>query len=289
MLPDLTAITWVDIAVFVLCVSLSFFICCVNILTILVVCQTSELRTYTNTYIVSLSVTDFIVGLELLPTSFFFLPPTKNSVFFRNIHLCLLLNGLNLGLPGTSIIHMFFISVDRFIYITKPYVYQRLIKPKLIGACITFIWIFGISFSLLPQIVHNTQSDVCSPTIQFPIWYLFYSAWVVYFTSAFGILTMYTLILYAAFKQRKAIQLATGSLKGAQHISRSTARSLKFFMTSFGVFFVCMTPIVICMAMDYFVSTPPVLYNCLVILGLSNSGMNFVIFAVQNKDFRRAL
>lgn len=291
-----TEITTVDACLFVLALLLSFFICTVNIVTILLLWRTETLRTLANLYLASLAAADLVVGLGLVPMALFLLPPTRVSLFNRYSNLCVLMSGLNLGMAGNSVIHMAFVSVDRYLFISRPYTYQRVMNVRVVVINVTSAWVIGVSYTFLPQFIHQSFTDgvKCDVTELLPMWYLAYGAWGFYFTSVAVILIMYSLILRTAFKQRKSIQSvapfgaqANGNSRGT--ISKSTLKSLKFFVTVFGIFFLCMTPIVISLGVDYYVNVPVTLYRILVMLALTNSGMNFVIFTVQNGQFRRAV
>ncbi|XP_059153309.1 adenosine receptor A3-like [Physella acuta] len=291
-----TYVTELDVVIFSLAMMLSFFICTVNILTILVIWRTPQLRTFANVYVTSLALADFLIGLELAFTSFFFLPSTRVDIFYKHIRACLMMNGFNIGMTGVSIIHMAIVAVDRYIYITKPYFYERAITKRVVVFFILLAWIVGLTYSILPQFYHNNYGEipVCHVTEIFPIWHLFYGSWSLYFITSTVILIMYLLILRAAVKQRKAIHAfgPTGIPSNSQinnGFSRHAMKTLKFFFTVFGAFFVCLTPCVVVLGVDFYVTVPAMLYRVLSVLAFTNSGMNFIIFTAQNRCFRHAL
>ncbi|GFR73399.1 D(2) dopamine receptor [Elysia marginata] len=72
------------------------------------------------------------------------------------------------------------------------------------------------------------------------------------------------------------------------NINKGTMKSIKFFLTVFGVFLVCGTPTVVVMGLDYHYSVPSTVYRFLTIIAVSNSGMNFIIYAAMNRQFRHA-
>ncbi|CAL1537880.1 unnamed protein product, partial [Lymnaea stagnalis] len=289
-----TNIPFLDAFMFALALMLSVFICLVNTLTILVVSRTPSLRTLANIYVVSLASVDFVIGLGLIPTALFVLPPTRVALFYRYIDLCVLMNGINLGMAGNSIFHMAFVSVDRYLYITKPYFYERVMTGSVVASLVSTAWTVSLGYVVLPHFIHTSFDEVpkCDGERVLPAWYLFYSTWGIYFAVVLVILVMYSLILRTAFKQRQAIHVAgPAGFKGTSTatMSRSTAKTVKFFLTVFGVFFVCMTPSVVCLGLNFVTYVPLGLYNFLNMVALTNSGMNFIILTVQNTQFRRAL
>ncbi|KAK3732500.1 hypothetical protein RRG08_030700 [Elysia crispata] len=65
-------------------------------------------------------------------------------------------------------------------------------------------------------------------------------------------------------------------------------KSIKFFLTVFGVFLACGTPTVVVIGLDYYADVPDQLYRFMNLITMSNSGMNFLIYAAMNKQFRQA-
>ena len=74
----------------------------------------------------------------------------------------------------------------------------------------------------------------------------------------------------------------------SQSTSKATMKSIKFFLTVFGCFFCCITPMVIVLAVDIYIKVAGALYRFLNVVALLNSGMNFIIYSAMNKQFRAA-
>uniref|UniRef100_A0A2C9KZ95 G-protein coupled receptors family 1 profile domain-containing protein n=1 Tax=Biomphalaria glabrata TaxID=6526 RepID=A0A2C9KZ95_BIOGL len=295
---ETTQVTSVDVLIATLCIALASFICSLNVLTILVVWRTPALRTFTVAYVVSLAVADFMVGLELLPMSLYFLPPTRVGLFNRNVHMCLLMNGLSTGMTTVSLMHMLVISVDRYIYIVRPYYYEQVMSSRLVSALIASSWAIGVLLLFMPHVIHKdgSKAETCEITKLLPTWHLFTAIWTMYFSVSLVIFVMYSLIFLTALKQRNAVRVTAAAVEThtGPHSQVSSAtvgnhRGFYFFLTLFGVFFLCLTPVVVAMGLDCFVPIPVTLYRFLVMLAMANSGMNFIIFAFQNKEFRGAL
>ncbi|BFZ25139.1 hypothetical protein BsWGS_28178 [Bradybaena similaris] len=80
------------------------------------------------------------------------------------------------------------------------------------------------------------------------------------------------------------------SLMSARIKNRSRRlKSVRFFMIVFGVYFICLTPTVVCMGIDYYTPIPRIIYNLFNLLALLNSGMNFIIFFALNSRFRSSV
>ncbi|KAH9503376.1 hypothetical protein Btru_072868 [Bulinus truncatus] len=203
------------------------------------------------------------------------------------------MQGLNLGMCAVSVLHMTLISVDRFLYITQPYLYVRVVKLKPAVIALGAIWSFGFMYSLLPHFIYNTYTEppVCDVTLVLPIGYLFYSSCTIYFSLVLVIVVMYSFILRTAYVQQKSVDAATvypdGDKEKKFFTRKSAWKSVKFFIVVFGVFFVCLTPVVACLGIDYYYTVPGKLYRFLHLVAIMNSGMNFIIFAVLKKQFRQ--
>ncbi|KAH9523320.1 hypothetical protein Btru_066379 [Bulinus truncatus] len=286
---------YLDVIMFVVTLSLFLVICSSNTLTIIGVCRTPRLRTLANMYVVSLAAVDFLLGLALVPMSLFMLPSTRVTLYYHYIHLCVFINGFNVGMMGNSLIHMTVISIDRYLYIVKPYFYQRVITVHSVVGLIASSWAMALVISSIPYFVFHSNGTACycDATQLLPRWYMFYSTWSLYFPWAFIILVMYLLVVRTAVNQNRRIKaghmMPVHSNRTREILSKSSLKSIKFFVTVFGAFFVCVTPIVLCMGIDYIDSVPPWLYRCLIVLALMNSAMNFFILTKQNRQFRSEL
>lgn len=208
---DLNSVTLIDVLLFMFACLLAAFICIGNITAVLAIWHTPSLRSLPNLYVASLACADFIVGLGCILLALFLLPPTRSRLFFRYIHLCVLMQGLNLGMCAVSVLHMTLISVDRFLYIARPYFYERVVKLRPAVVAICAIWTFGVVYSLLPQFIHRPYGDqpVCDVTMVLPIGYLFYSSCTIYFSLVLLIVMMYSFILRTAVVQQRAITAVT--------------------------------------------------------------------------------
>uniref|UniRef100_A0A2C9LHJ8 G-protein coupled receptors family 1 profile domain-containing protein n=1 Tax=Biomphalaria glabrata TaxID=6526 RepID=A0A2C9LHJ8_BIOGL len=186
---------------------LSLVVCTTNSLTIVVIWRTTTLRTLANLYVVSLASVDLLVGLFLVPLSLFILPSSRVRLYYRHIYLCVFINSFNVGMIANSLAHLTVISVDRYLYIVKPYLYQRLVSFRSVLCCIAVAWVVGLCYMIPPYFVfrNSPSASYCDATQLLPRWYLFYFTWTGYFTSACIILTMFIIVLRTAYKHQRRI------------------------------------------------------------------------------------
>ncbi|XP_005111105.1 beta-4C adrenergic receptor-like [Aplysia californica] len=298
-----TATSAVDVFLCLFASLLCLFICTGNVLTILAILRTGALRTFSNVYVAGLAVADFLVGVSLSLLALFMIPRLRQTLYFQHINLCVFMQGIVIGMVLLSVEHLCMISVERYLYIVKPYLYHRIITKNVVATTMVVAWTLGIFYSLAPQFSYRPYGEipVCDPSENLPVEYLVYSNTVIYFITVAVIIVMYTRILKVACRQRNAILAVTVVVKAdnsnvspcvmedeSAKSRRATLKSVKFFLTVFGAYFLCITPMVVCICVDYFVNVSYILFRILNLIALTNSGMNFIIYSIQNKKFRHA-
>lgn len=87
------------------------------------------------------------------------------------------------------------------------------------------------------------------------------------------------------FHPRPASSGAVHSTKG---FTRRQYRAVILFISVFGIFVCCWSPRVIATIVNHYITVSDDAYNVLTLLGLLNSGMNFFVYGLGNKDFRQA-
>ncbi|GFN93692.1 octopamine receptor beta-3r [Plakobranchus ocellatus] len=184
----------------------------VNIITILTLCRTPSLRTMSNLYMASLAVSDFLVGLTLIPFTVFQLPSFRATTLDPSTFLCHLLFGACLGLELISTLHITLIAIDRYIYIVRPYVYPRLVVKKSVSLTIGVVWMIGLVFSIIPHLVGERKAAKCIVHMVFPKAYGLYSLFLVYFVLTFVDIVLYGCIVHTAWRQRTAVRTAKNYL-----------------------------------------------------------------------------
>ena len=100
------------------------------------------------------------------------------------------------------------LSLIRYLYIIRPYFYQRVINIRVISGFVGATWVVGLVLTFLPQFVAKPYGDVpvCDVTQRQPVWYTFYICLVLYSSLCIVNFVLYSIILHAAGKQRKAVR-----------------------------------------------------------------------------------
>ena len=96
----------------------------------------------------------------------------------------------------------------RYLYIMKPYFYERVITIRVISGFIGSTWVAGLAVTFMSQFIGRPYDEVplCDVTLRQPIWYTFYLTGVIYFLTSICTAVTYIVILKAASRQRKAVR-----------------------------------------------------------------------------------
>lgn len=118
-----------------------------NVLVCLAVGLSRRLRRTANCFVVSLAVTDFLLGLLVLPLSA--TVELRNGKWPLGGALCNIYISLDVMLCASSILTLMAISVDRYLAISAPLSYSRRVTPLRMMLAIATIWTLSLAVSFL--------------------------------------------------------------------------------------------------------------------------------------------
>ncbi|XP_076364245.1 putative G-protein coupled receptor No9 [Tachypleus tridentatus] len=128
-----------------------------NLLVILSVFISAKLRTVTNFFIVSLAVSDFLVGLAVLPYS---MTLEVLGVWVFGKTWCHIWLAVDVWLCTSSILNLCAISVDRYLAITRPVHYRSIMSPRRAKLVIAAVWVFAFIICFPPLVGWNDSRSV---------------------------------------------------------------------------------------------------------------------------------
>ncbi|XP_070537972.1 D(2) dopamine receptor A-like [Ptychodera flava] len=150
-IPDLTSSLWSLLVIpVILWTMLS------NALVFLAILREKKLQNPTNHLLQSLAIADFMVACVVMPLA---LLPNFYGYWPLGAIMCNLWILLDVMFCGASIFHLLVISVDRYIAITKPFMFNTFRRSKwLLLIKITFSWIGSFAVAI-PQFVLGLVDD----------------------------------------------------------------------------------------------------------------------------------
>ncbi|KAG8444568.1 hypothetical protein GDO86_009652 [Hymenochirus boettgeri] len=268
-----------------------------NLLVIISVSHFRQLHSPTNFLILSLAVTDFLLGLLVMPYS---MVRSLTSCWLFGELFCKLHSGLDMTLSTTSIFHLFFISVDRYYAVCKPLHYYKSITTNVIGGFLSFSWSLSLlySFGLVFSNIHTEgiqDSFLCigsCPPIFNKLWGIL-SALVSFFIPGTLMVAIYIHIFTVANKQAKLVynnqNIQSVKLKSIISLKaeRKAAKTLSLVM---GAFIVCWLPFFTLTVTDPFINflVSEDVFNAVFWFGYFNSAFNPIIYALFYPWFQKS-
>ncbi|XP_026187435.1 trace amine-associated receptor 13c-like [Mastacembelus armatus] len=131
--------------VYIVLCSFSSLTVVLNVLVIISISHFRQLHTPTNLLLLSLAVSDFLVGLLVMPFQILLTEPC----WFLGDLVCVLFYLLPFITLCASVVNMVLISVDRYVAICDPLHYPTRITPNRVQICVVLCWIYCVFYSFL--------------------------------------------------------------------------------------------------------------------------------------------
>ena len=255
-----------------------------NLLLLICIGKFRSLRSRSNILIANLAVADFLVGALLIPSDIagMLLQDLSGDEFF-----CLVELSMYTCLLGASVLNNFVISLERFFVICCPLWYARNFRRKVLYFLVASLWIVIIIVSALPFFGLKRKwpfPTPCSSDFVFTLEYkVFISLLIV--STLIASFILYGCVMKTAVDQLKK----TLSSVENRHV-RKYAKRTWLMMAIFGVFVLCWSPYVILVTLTAFYHVKHLfrIRKWMTLLGLFNSGLNWIVYGLMNRRFRKA-
>lgn len=296
--PSVRIVLYVIIIIGILCTVIG------NVLVVLAIAYFKQLQCHTNSFVMSLAVADFLVGLVVMPYSML---RTVEGCWHFGPTFCRLHSSLDVMLCTASIFHLSCIAFDRYYAVCNPLVYSFKMSRSRVTLLIVVCWAIPLLISFGPILLglHKLGLEVPLPenVCIFVVnrVYAVIASLVAFYLPMGTMLVAYWKIYKAAKRQAMQIsaleaQMVVGVEK---HFSRKqkhrnylrrerkAAKTLGIIM---GVFLLFWMPFFTVNIIDPFIEykTSSVILDLLLWLGYINSSLNPFLYGFLNRSFRRA-
>ena len=278
---------------------------CGNLLVIVAVYLFQRLRRMTNYLIVSLAVSDLLFALMSLPLRMD--QTVHNFNWCLGVPACTYWAAIDAVFCSASICNLAAISIDRFLAITKPLDYPRIMTRRAVQLLIGFVWFYACLWGLLslfnwkkPGVQHIMALPECANTDRI---YFTAAAALSFFLPLLVVVFCYSWVFKVALTHAKAIAAEDHTAPRKSRLRSFRLRELKASKTLaivVGVFVVSWLPffVILMLAVWCPLCLAPMGESKALALGLKisfiyvlpslNSCLNPVIYTAFNKEFRSA-
>ncbi|ODM92735.1 Alpha-1A adrenergic receptor [Orchesella cincta] len=176
-----------------------------NVLVLLAVALSRNLRSSTHYLIVNLAVADLLLGTTVLPFSAAF---EITGRWYFGQTFCEIWAAVDVLCCTSSILSLCVISLDRYIGVTRPLAYSTIMVGRRTSALIVVIWTASFAISIGPLLgwrePPGDEPYYC--TVNKQLGYVFFSATGSFYLPMLIILSVYWKIYKAAIRQTKFLE-----------------------------------------------------------------------------------
>ncbi|KAM7379995.1 hypothetical protein PAMP_003325 [Pampus punctatissimus] len=127
------------------------FTVALNLLVIISISHFRQLHTPTNLLLLSLAVSDLLVGVVMMPG----ILVTQTTCWLISDIMCLISNFVAFVINASSVSTMMLISFDRYMAICEPLHYTSKITVRKIKICVCLCWLYSVLFAIF-----NVKNDL---------------------------------------------------------------------------------------------------------------------------------
>ncbi|XP_072550946.1 trace amine-associated receptor 1-like [Salminus brasiliensis] len=266
-----------------------------NLMVIIAIAHFKQLHTPTNYLTLSLAVADLLVGGVVMPPSML---RSVETCWYLGSLFCKIHSSLDIMLCNASLLNLAFISIDRYIAVCLPLLYQTKMTPLVTLVMIAVCWFLSAlqGFLMIFQGSNNQGYAKCvGECILFlgPITGLTFSV-LSFPVPALIMISIYLKIFIVARRQSRSILNALSQINTSRvHtvISKSERKATKTLAIVMGVFVLFWTPYYYISIFDVIMGykCPPQLFEAFGWIGYFNSAVNPIVYAFFYRWFRKAL
>ena len=251
-----------------------------NTLVCLACMMSKRLQSFTSAFIISLAVTDILVGAVSMPVwlsvNLTGKPDAVNFSTFYKAWLC-----FDIVCGTASIMNLVFISIDRFLAVNHPLRYPIIVTRNRIAIGIAFIWVYSVTIASINLL--NWKG------------YALFVSLASFFVPLLIMVVAYYRIFRVALTHARSIRrVHPGQSISNRTVAENFNRDVKAARTLsivIGAFVVCWCPFFVITLIFMYFKTCRVSSEVLLMikwLHYGNSALNPLIYSCLNRNFRAA-
>ncbi|XP_069011343.1 LOW QUALITY PROTEIN: trace amine-associated receptor 13c-like [Embiotoca jacksoni] len=280
--------------IYVLLSSIALITVALNLLVIISISHFKQLHTPTNFLLLSLAVSDLLVGLLLMPVEIVYV----EACWFLGDVLCTLYYVVDYIITSASVANMVLISLDRYVAICDPLRYSSRVTERTARTCVCLCWLCSVFYRMLLLMDHLRQpgrSNTCFGECVVVISHVAGVVDVVFtFVVPIGvIMVLYLRVFGVAVSQARSLRsqvgAAAGRRSGAATVKKKELKAARTLGIVVLVFLFCFCPYYFpaLAGEDTSVDASSVAFE--IWLAHFNSSLNPVIYAFFYPWFRKSI
>lgn len=286
---------YVNVLFFLYISTISVLTVCGNPLVIISITVFKQLHTPTNLLILSLAVSDFLVGICVMPVESV---RSINSCFYMRKSHCRIFHIIMSILVSVSLINIILVAFDRYFAVCDPLLYMSKMTMRKTLICISLGWTVSIFYNFVSVNFGNLNltgtTVICFRECAVAVSNAWGSADLIvsFIAPCIVILILYVRILTVALRQAKSISKFAKkrvSQKNLKSSRKSEVKATKTLSTIVFVYFICWIPWYIGMLNIKQLQKSSVSVSALLCLFYANSCINPFIYAISYPWFKRSV
>ncbi|XP_028993578.1 trace amine-associated receptor 13c-like [Betta splendens] len=218
-----------------------------NLLVIISISHFRQLHSPTNILLLSLAVTDLLVGFMLMPVEIIY----TEACWYLGETLCVLYYVVDYTITSACVANMVLISVDRYIAVCNPLRYSSTVTKRRTQVCVCLCWLCSLLYRfilLYEPLQHPGRSNTCLGECVVVIENI---AGVVDLVFTFVlpitvIIVLYFRVFVVALSQARAMRLQTAAVAarppGAVAVRKKELKAARSLGVVVLVFLLCFCP-----------------------------------------------
>ncbi|XP_017296862.1 trace amine-associated receptor 13c-like [Kryptolebias marmoratus] len=225
-----------NIFIYILLSCISLLTVTLNLLVIISISLFRQLHTPTNLFLLSLSVSDFLVGLLLMPVRIL----QKGGCWFFGSFMCGFFNLMSYIITSASVGNMVLISADRYVAICDPLRYPNKVTQGKAKICVCLCWTCSVVYNgvMLKEVLKNPDKyNFCYGECVILVDYITEALdlMITFLSPITVIIVLYMRVFVVAVSQARAMRSHIAAVSQQGSVSVSARKSERKAATAIGV------------------------------------------------------